>query len=163
MILYKRRDEEKRRVFTKFRSKKQVKDLVFGAESGINHQDIKEYAWPEKGVKIIRDKSGAVRHRRTIVIAAICCGKIIAPYDIHNCTNIDNLCVWSEKVLCSELRPGQIVIRDNASFHKSLIFAKLSNMSAVNWSTYCPLRRTSAASSTSGRGSKINFPVFGVT
>jgi hypothetical protein len=44
MILSKERDEEKRRPFTKFLCKKQVKDLVFVDKSGINHQDIKEYA-----------------------------------------------------------------------------------------------------------------------
>jgi hypothetical protein len=37
IILYKERDEEKRRAFTKFINQKQVKDLVFVDECGINH------------------------------------------------------------------------------------------------------------------------------
>jgi hypothetical protein len=53
IILYKELDEEKRRAFTKFINQKPVKDLVFVDESGINHQDIKKYAWSEKGVRVI--------------------------------------------------------------------------------------------------------------
>jgi hypothetical protein len=51
------------------------KDLVSVDESSINHQDIKEYAWSERGVKVIGERSGAVRHRRMTVIARICLGK----------------------------------------------------------------------------------------
>jgi hypothetical protein len=70
IILYKEREEAKRRVFTKFLSKKQVKDFVFVDKSGINHQDIKEYAWSEK-IKVIGEKSAAARHRLTTIVAGI--------------------------------------------------------------------------------------------
>jgi hypothetical protein len=93
ITLYKNRDEEKQREFTKFLSKRSVKDLVFVNESGINHQDIKEYAWSEKGVKVIGERSGDVRHKQTTVIGGICCVKIIAPFYFDDYTNIDNFCL----------------------------------------------------------------------
>jgi hypothetical protein len=70
----------------------QVKDLVFIDESGINHQDIKEYPWSENGVKVIRERNGAIRYRQMIVIAEICCEKIMAPSYFDDYTNIDNFC-----------------------------------------------------------------------
>jgi hypothetical protein len=118
-ILYKERDEEKRRVFTKFFNSKQVKDFVFVDESGMNHQDIKEDAWSDKGVKVIGERSGAVRHRRTIVIAGMCRRKIMASFYFDDYTKTDNFCIWLEKVLCPKLRPKQMVIMDNASFYIS--------------------------------------------
>jgi hypothetical protein len=53
----------------KFDSRKQIKDFVFVYESGINYQNIKEYAWSEKGIKVIGERSEDVCHRRTTVIA----------------------------------------------------------------------------------------------
>jgi hypothetical protein len=41
------------------------------------------------------------------------------PFYFDDYTNTDNFCIWLEKVLCPELRPGQVVIMDNASFRKS--------------------------------------------
>jgi hypothetical protein len=41
------------------------------------------------------------------------------PFYFDDYTNTDNFCIWLEKILCPELRPGQVVIMDNASFHKS--------------------------------------------
>jgi hypothetical protein len=43
IILYHEREEEKRKTFAKFLSKKQIKKLVFIDESGTNHQNIKKY------------------------------------------------------------------------------------------------------------------------
>jgi putative transposase len=99
---------------TKFLGQKQIKELVFVDESSINHQDIKKYAWPEKGVKVIGE-----RYEGTTVISGIYCGKITVPFHFDDYMNTDNFCILQEKVLCPELRPGQVVIMDNASFHKS--------------------------------------------
>jgi hypothetical protein len=80
--------QEKHRAFTKFLSKKQVKDIVFGNESGISHQDMKECAWSEKRVKVIEETSGAVCRRRTTVITRISCRKIMASFYFDDCTHI---------------------------------------------------------------------------
>jgi hypothetical protein len=90
-------NEEKLRAFIKFLSKKQVKDLIFVNESGINHQDLKEYAWSEKGVKVIGERCGNVHHRGKTAIAAAYCRKIISPFYFDDYTNIDNSCILLEK------------------------------------------------------------------
>jgi transposase len=53
------------------------------------------------------------------IIARIYCGKIMASFYFDDYMNTDNSCIWLEKVLCPELCPKQVVIMDNASFHKS--------------------------------------------
>jgi hypothetical protein len=98
IILYKEREKEKHRTFIKFLRKKQVKDHVSGDESGINHQDIKEYAWSGKGVKVTGERSGVVLHGRTTVIAGICCRKIMASFYFDDVRNTENFWIWLEKV-----------------------------------------------------------------
>jgi DNA-binding PadR family transcriptional regulator len=62
----------------KLLSKKQGKDLVFVDESGRNNQDLKEYASSEKGVRVLRERSGDACQRRSTILAGIYCEKILA-------------------------------------------------------------------------------------
>ena len=58
-------------------------------------------------------------YKRTNIIAGLCNNKCVAPFVFDgNCsTNVFN--TWVEKVLLPELTPGQFVVMDNATFHKS--------------------------------------------
>ncbi|MDR1891145.1 MAG: transposase [Puniceicoccales bacterium] len=106
MLLCEARSKSKRQEFKGFIAKERVKDLVFVDESGINHQDIKKYAWSEKGVRVIGERSGAAHHRRTTVIAGICWRKI--PRFTSMITRIPTISeLWLEKVLCPKLKPGR--------------------------------------------------------
>lgn len=77
---------------------------------------VKEKAWSPKGQKIPGERSGSARGR-TSVIAGLCCGKAVAPFYFNGYTDTELFCMWLEKVLLPELRPGQVVVLDNASFH----------------------------------------------
>jgi hypothetical protein len=85
----------------------------------------------------------------------------MAPFYFDDYTNTDNFCIWLEKVLCPELRPKQLIIMNKTSFHKSPHICKSIEISAVNSSTYRPIRRTSTPLSTTGLGSKTNFSPSG--
>ena len=85
---------------------------------------IKEKAWSPKGVKVLGEKSGSARGR-TSVIAGLCCGKILAPFYFNGHTDTGVFCTWLEKVLLTELRTGQVVVLDNASFHPKVKTAEI--------------------------------------
>ena len=87
-------------------------------ETGIDHQIMKEHCWSAKGQPVVCEKAGKARGR-TSLIAGLCNGKVIAPMCFEGHTNTEVFINWLEKVLIPELRPGQVVIMDNASFHKS--------------------------------------------
>ena len=52
-------------------------------------------------------------------MAALCNGKLLAPFGYSGTGNSDVFHTWVEKVLVPQLKPGQIVIMDNAKIHKS--------------------------------------------
>lgn len=56
---------------------------------------------------------------RESFIAALCQKKIIAPLAFKGTCNTTLFNEWVEKILTPELKPGQVVILDNAAFHKS--------------------------------------------
>jgi transposase len=59
------------------------------------------------------------RYHRESFIAAKNQSNILAPFCYTGTCNTILFNIWLEKVLVPELMPGQVVILDNASFHKS--------------------------------------------
>lgn len=61
------------------------------------------------------------RTKRSTLIGGYCYGsqELIAPMEYDGYTNTELFLVWVELFLCKELKPNQVVIMDNASFHKS--------------------------------------------
>ena len=53
------------------------------------------------------------------MVAAQCAKKILAPMTFRGSCNTRLFIAWVEQMLIPELRPGQTVVMDNASFHKS--------------------------------------------
>jgi len=60
---------------------------------------------------------------RTTLIVGYVPGGFIAPLHFRGYTNTDGFNLWVERCLLPDLRPGQVVILDNASFHKSKLEA----------------------------------------
>jgi hypothetical protein len=129
---------------------------------GKNHSDIKEYASSEKEIKVLGERCGAVRLRRTTVIIGICCGQIMALFYFDDYTNIDNFCFWLGKVLYQNCVRSKWSSWITLHFVNPLAFGKSSNMSIVNRPTYRPIRRTWTPLSIIRLGSTINFYTFGV-
>ena len=91
--------------------------MVFIDESGIDHELIKQYAWSERGQRVVGERIGCHR-TRTTMIAGLCAGKIIAPLCMKEYINAEMFYIWLTEHLIPELKPGQMVIMDNINFHK---------------------------------------------
>jgi transposase len=79
----------------------------------------REYAYSPKGEKVIEKISGK-RPERVSIIAGKRGKEIIAPMVFSGYTDSSIFELYIEKFLCPELRKNEVVIFDNASFHKSV-------------------------------------------
>ncbi len=87
-------------------------------ESGIELTICKDKGWSEKGKSIKAKKSGKY-YERTNIIAGYVNNQSIAPMVFNGSCNTEVFNNWVESFLIKDLVPGQYVVMDNASFHKS--------------------------------------------
>jgi transposase len=83
--------------------------LVYVDQSGIEATITKDKGW---------SKSGKY-YKRTNILAGSGTKKCIAPFVFHGSCNTELFNKWIEEFLLKELTPGQVVIMDKASFHRS--------------------------------------------
>lgn len=103
--------------------KESIKDipydsLVYIDESGIEKSICKDRGWGKKNEKLAGKKSGKY-YQRTNIIAGLVNNKSIAPMVFNGSCNTITFNAWVEHFLIKELKAGQYVVMDNASFHKS--------------------------------------------
>lgn len=91
---------------------------VYVDESGIDNREDYGYGWNEKGQRFYDLKSGK-RSIRVSIISGLNQGKLIAPLTLEGACNRSVFEQWLAEKLLPVLKPGQTVILDNASFHKS--------------------------------------------
>jgi transposase len=83
----------------------------------MDNRDEYGYGWNEKGARFHALKSGS-RGGRVNMIAAWCNGELFAPFTVEGACNRTVFETWLETCLIPSLKPGQLVIADNATFHK---------------------------------------------
>lgn len=76
------------------------------------------YGWSKRGSRCLGERLGH-RTSRISMAAAWCCGQVLSPLTFQG--YCDSLLVetWFEQCLAPALRSGQVVILDNASFHRA--------------------------------------------
>lgn len=116
--MYKERDAEKRRVYLEQIKGYRKDQLVYVDESGIDKFLHKAYGWAKRG-KVVYGEVCGRRYQRESFVAAKCGSKILAPFCYKGTCNTALFNTWIEKLLVPELTPGQVVVMDNAAFHKS--------------------------------------------
>ena len=92
--------------------------LVYIDESGIEETINKDRGWSKKGTVLPGSKSGKY-YQRANIIAGYVNRKSIAPFVFKGSCNTEMFNKWVEEGLIKELRPGQVVVMDNAAFHRS--------------------------------------------
>ncbi len=94
--------------------------LVWLDESGIDEFLERDYARAARGKQVISEVCGKKYGRVSIIAGWLSDAKeMISPYVFEGYTDTKRFNGWLEKCLLPELKIGQIVIMDNASFHKS--------------------------------------------
>lgn len=85
---------------------------------GVYKSGFKDRGWGKKGKKLTAKKSGKY-YERSNIIAGYVNKNILAPLVFYSACNTRLFEAWVEQFLIKELQPGQYVVMDNASFHKS--------------------------------------------
>lgn len=111
-------DAFKREEYIKKISGIKKNDLVYIDESGIDRTRYKNRGWSKRG-DILLGKISGKRFIRTNIVAAQCGKKILAPMTFKGSCNSKLFIAWVEQMLIPELRAGQTIIMDNASFYKA--------------------------------------------
>jgi transposase len=94
------------------------KNRVYIDESGVDKYLQREHARAPRGVQICGAVSGK-RYARESFIAAKIESCILAPFCYTGTCDTLLFNLWLKDFLLPVLKPGQVVIMDNASFHKS--------------------------------------------
>lgn len=95
-----------------------IEQLVYVDESGIDMTICQDRGWGKIGELLLGKKSGK-HYQRTNIIAGLISNKSIAPFVFNGPCNTELFNNWVEQFLIKELKAGEVVVMDNASFHKS--------------------------------------------
>lgn len=93
-------------------------------ECGFNSPLIREYGYGFCGEKVAGERSGK-RFARTSLIAGLKENKPIAPMTFKGSCDTEVVLAWVRECLIPQAEPGDGVIWDNATFHKSIRIAEL--------------------------------------
>jgi transposase len=91
--------------------------LIFPDESGVTTEMTRRYGRAVRGERVCEGTPGG--HWRTLtVLGAIRASGWVASRTIEAATDGDIFLAYLEQVLCSQLRPGDVVVMDNLAAHK---------------------------------------------
>lgn len=93
-------------------------------EAGADNTEDYAYGWCAASERFYAVKLGH-RTQRISMIAAWCNRRVLAPLTFEGYCNTALVEAWVEQFLVPALKPGQVVVIDNASFHKSLTTRQL--------------------------------------
>ncbi len=114
---YTERDQTLRPNFIAQLSNWPSEKIVYVDESGIDSRDEYDYGWNLKGQRFHALKSGR-RQGRINMIAALCEPNLMATFTVDGACNRIVFESGLEHCLLPILKPGQVVVMDNATFHK---------------------------------------------
>lgn len=100
-------------------------------ETGFNEPLIREYGYGKKGERLLGERTGK-RFTRTSVIAGLKLNKSLAPMDFKGYCDTDVVLTWVKHWLIPKLEPGDTVIWDNASVHKSQKLSEAFKVAGIN-------------------------------
>lgn len=93
-------------------------DIVYSDEAGIDDNEVPLMGWAPLGERCYDQKKG-VRKTRYNITAALNLNQLFAPLIFEGYSNAAVYETYLEQVLIPTLKPGMVLIIDNARFHKS--------------------------------------------
>ena len=110
--------KEKQQLFVEEMKDVDPADIVYSDETGIDDNEVPPKGWAPRGERLHAKRRG-IRTARLNITAALNQGKLFAPFIFEGYSNASTFETYVEKVLVPELRPGMVIVIDNARFHKS--------------------------------------------
>lgn len=101
-----------------------MEQVVYVDEAGADNTSDYAYGWCACSQRFYALKLGH-RTQRVNMIAGWCNREVLAPMTFKGSCNTGLVEAWVEQWLVPQLQPGQVVVIDNASFHKSTIIREL--------------------------------------
>ncbi len=93
---------------------------IYLDEMGIDDNIVVQYGWAPLGKRSYAEQSGCKKERLSVVAAYQWNDKkLLSPFEFSGRMDSALFSGWFENVLCPELQQGQVIIMDNATFHKS--------------------------------------------
>ena len=92
---------------------------MYSDETGMDDNEIISTGWALRGQRCFAQKKAVCSVRYNIIAALNSQNELSAPFLFEGYCNSEIYATYLEKVLIPTLEPGQILIIDNASFHKS--------------------------------------------
>ena len=86
-------------------------------EAGVDDTLNYAYGWSARGQRCAGERLGH-RTQRVSMVAAWCAGQVLAPVTFEGYCDSALIEAWCAQQLVPTLRPGQVLILDNASFHR---------------------------------------------
>lgn len=128
---YREKDDKCRNGFLKQLGSIPKAKRVYVDETGFNAPLIREYAYGKRGERLRGERTGK-RFARTSLIAGLKQQKSLAPMDFKGYCTTDVVLTWVKHWLIPALEPGDTVIWDNASVHKSQKIADAFEAAGIN-------------------------------
>lgn len=101
-------------------------------ETGVDDNIVPKYGWSLIGQRSYAEQSGFRRKRLSIIAGyEYHTGNIVAPFEYHGYTDSTIFNDWFINHLLPSLHHGQVVILDNARFHKSPLLKDLADSYGV--------------------------------
>ena len=94
-------------------------DVIYVDESGVQREMNRTRGRAKRGVKLYQETSGK-RTKKENVIAGYLNGIILALCIYAWTTDTEWFCLWFEHTLIPLLKPGSVIVMDNASFHSKI-------------------------------------------
>ncbi len=113
-----------------------LEKLAFIDETSLKTNLVKARGWSPRGTRLI-DHVPFGHWQTQTFIAGLACDGLVAPWVLDGPMNRASFETYVEKILAPTLRPGQIVIADNLSSHKSPRAQDLL-MAQGNWLLFLP-------------------------
>jgi hypothetical protein len=107
----------KRQAFLKELETLAPENIVYADEAGMDNRDDYAYGWNERGERFHTFKSGK-RQGRVNMIAGLCNQQLMATFTVEGACNRYVFELWLEICLIPLLKAGQVLVIDNATFHK---------------------------------------------
>ncbi len=145
-FLYQERRQEEREAFARQLALIAPADQVYVDQAGVEDTWSYAWGWSQKGERCPGERLGH-RTQRVSMAAAWCGGQVLAPLTFAGYCDSELIEAWFVQELCPLLQPRQVVILDNASFHRQQVLRAL--LEGVGCTLLplpppkgCPARRT---------------------